>query len=93
MTTGTTVVNLTKTDEYDVFVGRPSKWGNPFVIGQDGTRKEVIRKYERWLLDQPELLDAIPTELAGKRLACFCKPLACHGDILAWHANRGDIWD
>jgi Domain of unknown function (DUF4326) len=66
----------------DVFIGRPSKWGNPFVIGKDGDRAEVIAKYRAWIADQPHLLAALP-ELHGKRLACFCAPQACHGDVLA----------
>lgn len=70
----------------DVYVGRPSKWGNPFTIGRDGTRQEVIGRYERWLLTQPELLAALP-DLAGKTLACWCAPRPCHGDVLARLAN------
>jgi hypothetical protein len=66
----------------DVYIGRPSKWGNPFVIGKDGSRDDVIRKYASYLAGQPKLLAAIP-ELKGKTLVCFCKPLACHGDVLA----------
>lgn len=76
-----TVVNLRK-EKYDVFIGRPSKWGNPFVLtGVDGDRASVISKYRRWVMTKPELMAALP-ELAGKRLGCFCKPLACHGDVL-----------
>jgi hypothetical protein len=71
---------------HDVYIGRPSKWGNPFVIGRDGTREDVIAKYEAWLLEQPELLAALP-ELAGKTLGCWCAPRACHGDVLARLAN------
>ena len=71
---------------HDVYIGRPSKWGNPFVIGRDGTRDEVIARYEAWLLEQPELLAALP-ELAGKTLGCWCAPRACHGDVLARLAN------
>jgi len=56
-----------KRARYDVYIGRPSKWGNPFAIGRDGTRKQVIARYERWLADQPELLDSLG-ELAGKTL-------------------------
>ena len=67
---------------HDVYIGRPSKWGNPFVIGRDGTREEVIARYEAWLLEQPELVAALP-ELAGKTLGCWCAPRACHGDVLA----------
>ena len=71
---------------HDVYIGRPSKWGNPFVIGPDGTRDDVIARYEAWLLEQPELVDALP-ELAGKTLGCWCAPRACHGDVLARLAN------
>lgn len=74
------------TDEYDVFIGRPSKWGNPFRIGIDGTREEVIAKHKEWIKRQPDLLADLH-ELRGKRLGCFCKPLACHGDTLAEMAN------
>ena len=45
-----------------VYVGRPSKWGNPFVIGRDGTRDEVIAKYRAWILRQPSLIAALPEE-------------------------------
>ena len=69
------------------FIGRPSKWGNPFVIGRDGTREEVVSKYEQWLMRQPELVAAAKTELAGKDLYCFCAPLPCHGDVLLRIAN------
>jgi hypothetical protein len=71
---------------HDVYIGRPSKWGNPFVIGRDGTRDDVIARYEAWLLEQPELVDALP-DLAGKTLGCWCAPRACHGDVLARLAN------
>ena len=67
---------------HDVYIGRPSQWGNPFVVGRDGTRAQVIARYERWLCGQPELLAALP-ELAGKSLGCWCAPAPCHGDVLA----------
>ena len=66
---------------YDVFIGRPSKWGNPFHSGEDGTRSEVIEKYREWILNQPDLLKSLD-ELDGKVLGCWCKPRACHGDVL-----------
>ena len=75
-----------KRESYDVYIGRPSKWGNPFVIGKDGTRSEVIAAYEEWLLSKPELVAALP-ELKGKTLACWCAPLPCHGDVLLRLAN------
>lgn len=71
-----------KREPYDVYIGRPSKWGNPFAIGRDGTREDVIRKYEEWITNHPELMAAIH-ELAGQTLGCWCAPQACHGDVLA----------
>jgi hypothetical protein len=71
-----------KKQTYDVYIGRPSKWGNPFVVGEDGTREQVIQKYRVWLLEQPDLLASLP-ELKGKVLGCWCAPRACHGDVLA----------
>jgi len=70
-----------KKEEYDVYIGRPGKWGNLFSIGPDGTRAEVIKKYEEWLMKQPHLLASL-FELKDKVLGCWCKPLACHGDVL-----------
>jgi len=82
----TRVVNC-KRDSYDVYIGRPSEWGNPFSIGKDGTREEVIEKYREWLSGQWHLLDQLD-KLQGNVLGCHCKPLACHGDILAELADR-----
>lgn len=65
-----------------VYVGRPSKWGNPFTIGKDGSREEVIAKYRRWLLGQPALVAAARTELRGCDLVCWCAPLRCHAEVL-----------
>lgn len=74
------VVNK-KNESYDVYIGRGSKWGNPFIIGVDGTRKEVIEKYEEYIRNNEQLLSCLH-ELEGMRLGCFCKPKSCHGDIL-----------
>ena len=76
-----------KKEKYDVYIGRPSVWGNPFEIGKDGSRKEVIEKYKKYLLNNPELLAKIP-QLKGKVIACWCKPRACHGDVLAELADE-----
>ena len=70
-----------KKSPYDVYIGRGSKWGNPFVIGKDGNRKQVIEKYRQYLLNNHELLTAIP-ELVDKVLGCWCSPEPCHGDVL-----------
>ena len=68
-----------------VYIGRGSKWGNPFVIGYDGDRAEVIEKYS---INMPaELRAEAAIELRGKDLVCFCSPLPCHGNILLKIAN------
>jgi len=68
---------------------RLEKWGNPFKVGRDGTRDEVIAKYEAWIQTQPELMAALPG-LRGKVLGCWCAPLACHGDVLMRLAEGGE---
>ena len=87
-----------KRDEYDVYVGRPSRWGNPYHVGVDGSRAKVIAKYEAWLLEQVATGDITLEDLAdleGKRLACWCAPLICHAAVLvrwsrmaAWILNE-----
>lgn len=75
--------------QYDVYIGRGSKWGNPFTHMSGPTkaqfhvasRTEALSQYRTYILGQPHLLAALP-ELAGCRLGCYCKPLACHGDVL-----------
>jgi hypothetical protein len=74
------VVNI-RNSSYDVLIARPSKWGNPFMVGRDGNRAQVIRMYEIHVRRRPDLIAAL-TELVGKRLGCYCKPLPCHGDVL-----------
>lgn len=76
-----------KKEKYDVYIGRPSKWGNPFQIGRDGNREQVIEKYHQWILKNPDLLACLP-ELKGMVLGCWCKPLPCHGDVLIELANK-----
>ncbi len=66
-----------------VYVGRPSKWGNPFhLIGM--RRPEAVDKYRQWLPTSG--LDV--SELRGKDLVCWCAPLPCHADVLLELANR-----
>ena len=83
-----------KRTPFDVYVGRyprdpdgVGRWGNPYEIGRDGTREEVIAKHREWIVTQPHLMAALP-ELRGKVLGCHCSPLSCHGDTLADLANR-----
>lgn len=82
-----------KKSPHDVYIGRPSKWGNPFshkpgTLAQYrvASREEAIQKYREWLATQPDLLKDLP-ELKGKILGCWCAPLACHGDVLVELAN------
>lgn len=70
-----------KREKHDIYIGRPSKWGNPFEIGKDGNRDEVIEKYREWIQTQPHLMSSLH-ELKGKTLGCWCSPKACHGDVL-----------
>jgi len=69
------------------YIGRPTQWGNPFVIGIDGTRNTVIDKFEKMVLENPEFQKLIQKELKGMDLICYCKPKRCHGDILLKIAN------
>lgn len=85
-----------KKEPYDVYIGRPSKWGNPYSH-KDGTlakfktktREESIVLYEQYLLNNEYLMSCLP-ELRGKTLGCWCKTkpeIPCHGDILMKYAN------
>lgn len=71
-----------------VYIGRPSKFGNPFVIGRDGDRDAVVAKFERYLIGRPELIEAAKRELKGQNLVCWCAPAACHGDVLLKYVNE-----
>jgi hypothetical protein len=73
-------------DPFDVFIGRPTEWANPYHIGPDGNRDQVIAKYCRRVARTPGLLRQIWT-LRGQSLGCRCVPLSCHGHILAALAN------
>ena len=70
-----------------VYVGRPTKWGNPFTIGVDGDREEVIKKYKEWFPKQKDLKDSL-VELKQKDLLCWCAPKPCHADFLLKLANQ-----
>jgi hypothetical protein len=72
-----------------VYVGRGSRWGNPYRIGEHGTRQEVIAKYAALLAEDAELRTAAKTHLRGKQLACWCRlEEACHADVLLAVANE-----
>ena len=71
-----------------VYVGRPSRWGNPFVIGKDGTREEVLAKFREYAVERMASEPRWLEPLAGKNLTCWCAPEACHGDVLMELANQ-----
>lgn len=75
-------------ESYDVYIGRGSKWGNPFQMKDrsDAERDRVCDEFEKyfWTTDLPNQLH----ELKGKKLGCFCKPKRCHGDFLADITNK-----
>jgi hypothetical protein len=71
-----------------VYVGRPSPFGNPFIIGQDGDRDEVCYKFEKYIENCPALIQAVKEELRGKDLICWCAPLPCHAETLIRIANE-----
>lgn len=77
----TETVVVHKREPHDVYIGRPSKWGNPYTIGPDGGRAEVIEKYRKYVTGSKRLMSCLH-ELKGKRLGCFCAPKPCHGDVL-----------
>ena len=76
--------------EGTVYVGRPTKWGNPFTVEDHGHHGARYRHWQ-WLQEpeQADLVAAIRTELRGKDLACWCREglLCCHADTLLRIAN------
>jgi|TARA_B110000305_G_C19258308_1_gene548238 hypothetical protein len=86
--TNTTRIVHCKKSEYDVYIGRPSKWGNPYSSKTGtlakyrvGSKSEAISNYETYLESNEPLIKEL-VELNGKILGCWCKPKPCHGDVL-----------
>ena len=71
----------------DVFIGRPTIWGNPYPISKVNSREKVIAKYREYLEQHPEVVAQAKIHLKGKNLVCFCAPLPCHGHVLIEVAN------
>jgi hypothetical protein len=83
-----------KKEPYDIYIGRPSEWGNPFSHKENtiaqyqvSSLDESLSAYKAWVYSQPDLILKIRKELKGKVLGCWCSPSRCHGDILAHIAN------
>jgi len=93
-----TTVRNRKNEEFDIYIGRGSRWGNPFEIsrGPNGIgREEVIEKFksyfEEQILANPDQ-HSLLLSLRGYRLGCYCKPEKCHGDVIAEYLNAyGDV--
>lgn len=81
----TTLVNIKDKVYFDEYIGRPTIFGNPYVIGKDGGRGEVIAKYNKWFYRQIDINIIFKREvqkLKGQILGCYCYPLPCHGDVI-----------
>ncbi|TLS72243.1 DUF4326 domain-containing protein [Mariprofundus erugo] len=89
----TRVVNKKDCKDFDVYIGRGSGWGNPYAIGADGERDEVIAKFkydfDKGFLGDEDFMEKL-LQLRGKRIACHCAPLPCHGDVYAAYLNSFD---
>ena len=88
------VVNLRK-EKYEIYIGRPSIFGNPFSIAKYG-REECIEKYKEYfyrrIKDDKRFKEAV-LKLKGKTLGCFCKPEICHGDIIVDYLNKKEVFN
>lgn len=84
----TKVVNRYK-EGYTLYIGRPSKWGNPFPLTSEDQRLECLKTYVSWLQTQKQLLSEVKA-LRGEVLGCFCAPKMCHGDVLVRLADSED---
>ncbi len=86
----TRVVNIRK-EGHDVYIGRGSPFGNPFVIGKDGNRAEVIALYKKWFYNKLKnnwQFRRNVIVLKSLTLGCYCKPLACHGDVIVDYLEK-----
>ena len=80
-----------KKSKYDIYIGRPSKWGNPYKVGTGHhTAEEAVTLYQRDLIagSLPATVDDVRRELKNKDLVWWCEPGApCHADVLLAVAN------
>ena len=91
----TVVVNIYK-EQFDTYIGRAGRgydgyFGNPFRMGTGISRESVVQKFQKYFIDRIEKDTEFKRRilaLKGKRLGCFCKPKACHGDVIADWLNK-----
>lgn len=92
----TTVVNITKNEKYDVYIGRAGHdldgtFGNPFKLQEGEPRGATIQRFKIYFLERiesdPEFKSRVEA-LKGLRLGCFCVPKPCHGDVLVEWLER-----
>jgi len=94
----TTVVNIYK-EPYDVYIGRAGKgkggyFGNPINLLPGEERGSTIERFKEYFykrLETDTVFKSKLEELRGKKLGCFCKPRACHGDIIAEYLNKTEL--
>lgn len=93
MSAGPRVLNarIDGNPEGAVYVGRPSPWGNPYVMRRERDRDEACDRYEQWISTRPELIERAKRELRGRDLVCWCAPKRCHAETLLRIANEPDL--
>jgi hypothetical protein len=89
----TRVVNR-RIEAWDVYIGRPGIFGNPFHINKNRTRADAINLYRRYFLErvaEDSRFRAEVLALRGKRLGCWCAPLPCHGDVIVEWLEKQEV--
>jgi len=80
-----------KKEAFDTYIGRPSVLGNPFIIGRDGSREDVVAKFEEYARDRMKtdpVFKAAILACRGKILGCWCGRKLCHGTIIRKIVNE-----
>ena len=91
----TVVVNINK-EPFDIYIGRAGRgengyFGNPFRMGSGISREDAVQKFQKYFTERIQKDSEFKRRilaLKGKRLGCFCKPKACHGDVIADWLNK-----
>lgn len=87
----TTVVHWNDRPEGSIYIGRGTPFGNPYVVNQAVSRAEAIARYREYFyakLERDPAFSILLERLRGRVLACHCKPMDCHGDVIAEYLNR-----